>query len=963
MVTATVGGKQQEEAPSVTSDDNPNQVASSTTDDVEHLLLTHVQQIVDELNRGRKSSRAVRLDSQLERELGLDSLGRAELISRLEHAFDVRLPDQLLSTAETPRDLCKALQRSDLPRFDAKTFKTYQVCHDEIDVDIPEQARTLPEVLEWHASMHAERPHVHLHTDSNQVEVLTYASLYSESLKIAAGLQERELKPGQTVAIMLPTSEDFLVCFYGVLLAGGVPVPIYPPTRPSQLQDHLKRQVGILDNAQSSMLITFPEARRLSYLVKALAIDLQLVVTPTELVGGDKTYQRPKIQAEDIAFIQYTSGSTGTPKGVVLTHANLLSNIRAMNRVVQATPSDVFVSWLPLYHDMGLIGAWLGSVYCAYQLVLMSPLAFLSRPARWLWAIDHYRGTISGAPNFAYALCVNKIDPVDVHGLNLSSWRLAFNGAEAINARTMEAFMERFAAYGLRPHAMSPVYGLAENTLGLAFSPLNRVARVDHIQREPFSRSAQAIPVEDDKSDALSFVSCGFPLPGHQIRIVDDLGLEAPERRVGRLEFRGPSATTGYFRNAEATHELFNDDWVVSGDLAYSAEGELFITGRHKDLIIRAGRNLYPHELEDAVGDIEGIRKGCVAVFGSSEAGAVTECLVVVAETRETEPARQAVLQSIINSVAVDIIGSPPDDIVLAPPSTVLKTSSGKIRRSATRDLYERHKIGSAGGAVWLQVARLVLSAWCPQLQRLRQNMKQIAYAGYMWGVFGMLLPIAWFTILLTPSRIKRQDAIRKLTRLAFKLSGIPIRVQGLDHIPQDRPYVLVVNHTSYLDALVLIAVMPSGIKFVAKQELSRNFFSRFPLQRLGVEFVERFDAQHGVEDATRIVKMVCQGEPVLFFPEGTFYRYPGLQPFRMGAFTVAAQTGAVVIPAAIRGTRSMLRAGQWIPHWGRLGVIVGQPIKPTDADWASTIKLCNEARRQILQMCGEPDLQNEVAS
>ncbi|MCZ6875818.1 MAG: AMP-binding protein [bacterium] len=942
----------------MTSDDNPNQFSTSKIDDVEHLLLTHVQQIVNELNRGRTSSQLVRLDSQLERELALDSLGRAELISRLEHAFDVRLSDQILSTAETPRDLLGALQRSDLPRLGAKTFSTSQIYHDGIDVNIPVQARTLTDVLEWHASTHPERPHVHLHTDDDQVEVITYASLYNKSLKIAAGLQEMELKPGQTVAMMLPTSEDFLVCFYGILFAGGVPVPIYPPTRPSQLQDHLKRQVGILNNAQSPILITIPEARKLAYLVKALASDLQRVVTPMELVGGNGRYQQANIQTEDMALIQYTSGSTGTPKGVVLTHANLLSNIRAMNQVVNTTPSDVFVSWLPLYHDMGLIGAWLGSVYCAYQLVLMSPLAFLSRPARWLWAIHHYGGTISGAPNFAYGLCLNKIDSADVNGLDLSSWRLAFNGAEAINSHTMAAFKERFATYRFRPDALLPVYGLAENTLGLAFSPLNRAARIDYIQREPFGRLAQAIPVDDDKSDALSFVSCGFPLLGHQIRIVDDLGLEAPERQVGRLEFRGPSATGGYFRNSKATYELFNDGWLVSGDLAYIAEGEVFITGRHKDLIIRAGRNLYPHELEDALGDVEGIRKGCVAVFGSTEATAETERLVVVAETRETEPARQAILRSKINSVAVDILGTPPDDIVLAPPSAVLKTSSGKIRRSATRDLYESNKLGGAQGAVWLQVARLALSAWWPQLQRLRRNLNQVVYAGYVWCVFCLLAPIAWLAILSTPSRVRRQDVIRKLTRLAFRLNGIPIQVQGLEHIPEGGPYVLVVNHASYLDALLLIAVMPLGLKFVAKQELYRNVFSRIPMQRLGVEFVERFDATRGVEDMTRIAKMVRQGEPVLFFPEGTFHRNPGLQPFRMGAFAVAAQAGALVIPAAIRGTRSMLRAGQWFPRWGRLSVVVGQPIKPTDGDWSSTVMLCNAARRQILEICGEPDLQ-----
>ena len=797
-----------------------------------------------------------------------------------------------------------------------------------------------------------------LHGDSDQVTVVTYAALYQKALKFAAGLQTVGMKPRQTVAIMLPTGEDFLVCFYGVLLAGGIPVPIYPPARPAQLQDHLTRQVGILNNAQSVFLITVPEARRLAYLVKALVPDLQYVMTPADLFEEESRYVQPIIQATDTAFIQYTSGSTGTPKGVVLTHANLLANIRAMRQVVNAGPSDVFVSWLPLYHDMGLIGAWLGSVYCAYQLVLMSPLTFLSRPARWLWTIHTYGGSISGAPNFAYDLCLNKIDLADVEGLDLSSWRLAFNGAEAINAHTMSAFIERFAPYGFRPDAMLPVYGLAEGALGLAFPPPGRAPRIDHVQREPLSRWGQAVPADDAIPDTLSFVSCGLPLPGHQIRVIDDLGVEAPERQVGKLEFQGPSATSGYFRNAAATSELFHDGWLSSGDLAYMADGEVFITGRQKDMIIRAGRNLYPHELEDAVGEIDGIRKGCVAVFGSTTSQAGTERLVVVAETRLTEAEQRDALRCQINQVAVDVLAASPDDIVLVPPATVLKTSSGKIRRAAMRDLYEREKIGVSQGPVWLQIVRMTLSAWRPQLQRLRRNLRHMSYAGYVWSVFCILAPMAWLAVILTPYRVWRQSIIQKLARLAFWLSGIPIQAQGLDHLPKCQPYVLVVNHASYLDALLLIAVMPPGLKYVAKLELSQNVFSRLPMQRLGVEFVERFEAKGGAEDTARIMQIVRRGAPVLFFPEGTFYREPGLQPFRMGAFVVAAQAGVPLMPAAIRGTRSMLRAGQWFPHWGRLSVTVGRPIKPAGRNWVSAVTLRDAARRQILSLCGEPDLQ-----
>ncbi len=927
----------------------------SPMSDTVSLLLQHVRQVVKELHPNRPHTVAVTLDSALERELGLDSLGRVELLQRLERHFDLHFPDRVLVTAETPRDILRALQGSDQASLLVGNSTVSQISTDT-EIAVPEQAKTLVEALEWHAKAHPERPHVHLYGDADQAELITYADLYNQALKIASGLQAMGLDSAQTVAMMLPTGRDFLTCFYGILMAGGIPVPIYPPTRPSQLQDHLNRQVGILTNAQSVMLITVPEAQRLARLIKTMAPELNRVVTAQELVEHDKGYARPSIRPEDIAFIQYTSGSTGSPKGVVLTHTNLLSNIRAMNQVANTTPADVFVSWLPLYHDMGLIGAWLGSVYCAYQLVLMSPLAFLTRPVRWLWAIHHHRGTISGAPNFAYELSLHKIDTHDLDGLDLSSWRLAFNGAEAINPDAMAAFSQRFAAYGFRPNAMLPVYGLAEGSLGLAFPPLDRGPRIDYIDREPFARSGQAQEVHDQAAPRLPFVSCGLPLPGHEIRIVDDLGFEAPERQVGRLEFRGPSATSGYYRNPEATAELFHDDWLNSGDLAYIAEGEVFLTGRTKDIIIRAGRNLYPHELEEAVGNVEGVRKGCVAVFGCAASTSGTERLVVVAETRETDSDKQEALHDRINIVAVDVLGTPPDDIVLASPSTVLKTSSGKIRRAATRELYEAGSIGSRQLPVWVQVMRLVVSGLLPLLRRCRQRLARLCYAGYVWIVVGLLAPIAWLALLVIPKRVWRQSVVRQLARLVFRLAGIPMLIQGLEHIPSRAPFVLVVNHASYLDALLLVAALPPGLSYIAKQELSQHFLSRLLMQRLGVEFVERSDAQRGVEDTARVLKLVQQDQPVVFFPEGTFYREPGLQPFRMGAFITAAQTGVAAIPAAVRGTRSMLRADQWFLRWGTLRVMVGKPIKPSGSDWASAIALRDAARQQILRMCGEPD-------
>ena len=359
-----------------------------------------------------------------------------------------------------------------------------------------------------------------------------------------------------------------------------------------------------------------------------------------------------------------------------------------MGAALKVDSTDVFVSWLPLYHDMGLIGAWLGSMYHAVKFVVMSPLTFLARPERWLWAIQRHGGTLSAAPNFAYDLCVKRIDKQDIEGLDLHSWRIAANGAEPVMAATIEAYCDRFKQYGFKPEALKPVYGLAECSVGLAFPPLEGAATIDRIDRDQFTLYGEERPA-GEAANPLSFVACGRPLPGHEIRIVDEVGRELPEGREGRLQFRGPSTTRGYYRNREATENLFDDDWLESGDLAYTRHGDIFITGRRKDLIIKAGRNIYAQEIERAVGEIEGVRMGCVAVFGVHDAAAGTENLVVMAETRVKRSDRLQELRSKVESVTLDVVGSPADDVTLVPPQTVLKTSSGKIRRVACRMAYE----------------------------------------------------------------------------------------------------------------------------------------------------------------------------------------------------------------------------------------------------------------------------------
>ena len=630
----------------------------------EAALLRVVHETLLELHRQPPRGVRVTLDSALDRDLGLDSLARVELLLRVERAFGVTLPENTLQIAETPRDLLTA--RDSAGTVARPEFRAPQRAAPLQPVEgapaEPSEATTLLEVLEWHLREHADRKQVVLLSDAGEEE-LSHAKLKAGAAAVAAGLQGEGLQPKQAVAIMLPTSPDYFYTYFGILLAGGIPVPIYPPARLSQIEEHVRRHAGILANAQAAILVTVPEAMKVARLLEANVPGLRRVVTAANLSQAGGEPAPAAISADDVAFIQYTSGSTGDPKGVVLTHANLLANIRAMAQAVQASERDVFVSWLPLYHDMGLIGAWLGSLYVGFPLVIMSPLSFIARPERWLQAIHRFRGTIAAAPNFGYELCLKRIDDAQLAELDLSSWRLAFNGAEAVSPETVTRFTERYAQCGFKREAMTPVYGLAESAVGLLFPPLGRGPVIDRIRRDAFERHRKADPAPPDDPNPLRFVACGRPLPGHEVRIVDETGREVGERVEGRLEFKGPSATSGYHRSPEQTKRLFHGDWLDTGDRAYAADGEIYVTGRVKDIIIRSGRNIYPDELEEAVGALPGVRKGCVAAFGSPDPQSGTERLVVIAETRETDKAALDALRDTILRKTTDILGEPADEV------------------------------------------------------------------------------------------------------------------------------------------------------------------------------------------------------------------------------------------------------------------------------------------------------------
>jgi 1-acyl-sn-glycerol-3-phosphate acyltransferase len=931
-------------------------------------LAALVDATLRDLHPGAPGLPVVEPASRLDRDLGFDSLGRMELLLRLEAAAGIELPEDTLARAETVAELWQAVCRgrarpagtgsrpAPTPLPDAESCALRPA--DAAASGAPwTRASTLLEVLDAHLQVHPDRVQVLVLADDVQTP-LSYRRLAEGADAVAAGLQRAGLQPRQTVAIMLPTSPEYFFTYLGILRAGGVPVPIYPPARASQLEDHVRRHTGILSNAQVRVLVSVPEAMVVARLLQARVPGLHAVLTPAQLVAGSARPAPVEVQPDDVAFIQYTSGSTGQPKGVALTHANLLANIRAMAQAVQASPDDVFVSWLPLYHDMGLIGAWLGGFLVGFRLVVMSPLAFLARPRRWLEVLTEHRGTLSAGPNFAYQLCLARIDDAAMAGLDLQHWRLAFNGAEAVSPDTVLRFSQRFAACGLRPQVMTPVYGLAEASVGLLFPPLERGPRIDAVERAAFERERRAVPAAADDRNALRFVACGQALPGHEVRIVDDAGQPLPERIEGRLEFRGPSATRGYWRAPELTARLMHDGWLDTGDRAYAVGGEVFVTGRVKDIVIRGGRNLYPQEIEEAVGAVPGVRKGCVAVFGRADARSGTERLVVLAETNVLQADRQAALRDAIGQAVVDAIGEPADEIVLAPPHTVLKTSSGKVRRSACRELVEQGRVGAAPVGVRRQWLRLAAGGLALRLRGAAAAAGSVLWSLRALGLFALFAPVSWCWAVTRRDPDAAWAFCHRAARSLLRLTGVPLAAHGLERLVASTPVVAVCNHSSYLDGMVLVAALPQRHAFVAKRELQQQWIAGRFLQSLGADFVERFDPRRSVADAQRMAQSASVGTPLLVFPEGTFGAEAGLRPFHLGAFLAAAQAGVPVLPMTLTGTRRMLGDGRWWPRRGALALHVGPPLEAAAGlePFAAAVQLRDAAATNIARRLAADD-------
>lgn len=927
--------------------------ATDTFETCQAAVLEVVRDLVRELGGTRALDR-VSPTASLERDLGLGSLDRVELVLRVEQAFGRELGDRALtldSAAELARALLDAAEgRPVRARPRAASLRPAS--------DIAVDAATIQEALRRRAAQEGDRTHVYLTSDDGRDQEITYGMLWEGAAAIAGGLRERGVRNGETVALMLPTSLDFLRCFQGILVAGAVPVPLYPPVRLDRIEEYLLRQRGILDNAGARLLITIDQALPVAHVLRRAVTSLAAVTTADRLARHGAPVTHATGAPADPALIQYTSGSTGHPKGVLLSHANLIANIHAIAAGIALQPTDVGASWLPLYHDMGLIGTWLSALVYGIPLALQSPLAFLGRPEQWLWAIHQRRATVTAAPNFAYELCVRRIPDAALEGLDLSSWRCALNGSEPVSPDTLEGFARRFGRYGFRREAFLPVYGLAECTVALCFPPVGRGPLVDRVARASFQRDRRAVPAAAGDRTALRFVSVGAPLPGHEVRLVNEGYEDVPERTVGRLVFRGPSTMAGYYRNPDATRSVtLPGGWLDSGDLAYRADGEIYIVGRVKDLIIKGGRNLVPQQIEEVAASVDGVRKGCVVAIGVPDRALGTERLVVIAETRVTGRRELAELEAAVTSRIAREIEVPPDRVVLVPPGSVPKTSSGKLRRGAAVELYLTGKLGEKPRLSLRRRAALLSGE---ARRAARSALGRATYPLYVAYVALGLLVIAlgsWAVVSLVRRRRIVLQLQRIAARLALRLMGVDLTVEGLEHLRGAGPVILASNHTSYADIAALIALIPMDFVFVAKREvLSWPVVGTF-VRRARHPTVDRWDPHRSVADAQAITRVIRAGETVLFFPEGTFRAATGLRPFRLGAFEAAVETGRPVVPLAIRGARQVLRDDEWRPHPGAIHLWIGPPIPPDGTTWSDAVALRNRVADAIAAHCGEPRL------
>lgn len=540
--------------------------------------------------------------------------------------------------------------------------------------------------------------------ESGGEDWLTFAELLTEADRIGGGLLADGLRPGATVGLVLSRPRDFVVAFLGAVRVGAVPVPLYPPAVGlRRLEAYAAGIREMLARAGAQAVVADPAVCDLLR-AESHRVSVPALLGLEGLRGGGARAVLFRPAPSDPCFVQFTSGSTARPRGIRVTHGNLAANVRAfMHEGLRVTPEDSGVTWLPLYHDMGLIGFVLGPLWTQNTVTFLSPQSFLKRPLRWLQALSRHRATVSFGPSFAYSLVTRRLSAADLDGLRLDRWRVAGCGAEPVHAPTLAAFAERLAPTGFERRSLVACYGLAEATLAVTFADLDRGITTDAVDSYRLAAEARAEAPTEADAPTQRIPCCGRPFRDHEVAIFapEDGASERPlaPRRVGEIRVRGPSVAPSAEGEPLPALTAAAGGWLRTGDLGYLAEGELYVCGRLKELIIIHGRKYIPSDLEAYAAEVDGVRRGHVVAFGAASPSTHDERLVFAVEARTSEPAARARIAREVARAVANATGLLVSEVSVLGPGALPRTSSGKLRRAEVR---ARH----AGGELTTRGAR-----------------------------------------------------------------------------------------------------------------------------------------------------------------------------------------------------------------------------------------------------------------
>ncbi|MEZ5400249.1 MAG: AMP-binding protein [Bryobacteraceae bacterium] len=846
---------------------------------LEQQILDIVRDLLVEQGKDRAAANLTP-KSSFQKDLGLASLDLVELVVRCETRLEMEIPDEIAEQADTPAGWAKAIREgAENPAAES----AYRIVPPPEDpVALPADARTLVDVLHWHAEKAHGRVHIHL-LEEGKGQGITCDQLAETATRVARGLISLGLVRNDTVAILLPTGADFLDAFFGVQLAGGIPVPIYPPADATRIAEYVERQTGVLQGAGIRFLISFAGVDAIARLLRVNAPTLIEVTTVGQLREyGMRTSARFP-EPSPIAVVQYTSGTVSRPRGAVLTHEGVLANIRAIGERLGVRPGDATASWLPLASDLGLVGCWLFSLYHTTPLTLLSPREFFDRPESWLWAIHDSHATLAAAPNYAYEACARRAPLWALEGLDLSRWRVAINGGEMVLPETMERFTRRFERFGFRADALTTAYGLSENSVGVAIHTPGSSPRA-----------------------ANGVYSVGAPLAGHRVRIVGEDGLELAEGATGRIQFRGPSQCRGYYRESVIS-ELgrganlsgdATDAWMDTGDLGFVSSDELFVVGRAGDEILRAGRMLAPQPIERAACEAGGVMANGAAAVGIRDAAAGTERLIVAVESNADDAFEAARVLRAVKQAVSAAVGIEPDEVRVIAPGRLPRTSNGKLRRGEVRRMILEGRLGDALPS--------------PATQR----------ASLTWNNAGALVRRA-----LSRGIRTGKDALR-LTAARMSASGgdpVPNVLGWLGRRPEPEgttmrgPIVIVSNRCTQWDALSIVSLVQGPAVLAGDAAL------------LGLpDWAARLLRDRVVRTPDQIRHALRTGVTVILLPDSPLGTTVARCRYHLAPIEAAIAEGAPLLPFGMQIIRNQLffRVGEKIRPEGQSARELRQAVR-----------------------------------